>query len=284
MMGIASNQENLELLNSLIDNWEDETVEFKEASNDFDTDRIGRYVSALGNAANLADKKSAWLVFGVKNKTRSVVGTNYRSDPKRIDSLKRQINDDTEPHITFRSIREVTHPDGRVLMFEIPSAPLGMPIAWKGHWYDRVGENLTPLSVDKLDTIRSQDRMLDWSAQVVEDACIDDLSPEAMAVARRAFSERNSTRISQTTVDGWTDEEFLPHTGLLTRRGLTRAAVLLLGKPESAYLLNPPSSRAHMEACGAGERIRTLHYPLLACHDSALQPNSEHKGSFAAAR
>ena len=239
MMGIASNQENLELLNSLIDNWEDETVEFKEASNDFDTDRIGRYVSALGNAANLADKKSAWLVFGVKNKTRSVVGTNYRSDPKRIDSLKRQINDDTEPHITFRSIREVTHPDGRVLMFEIPSAPLGMPIAWKGHWYDRVGENLTPLSVDKLDTIRSQDRMLDWSAQVVEDACIDDLSPEAMAVARRAFSERNSTRISQTTVDGWTDEEFLPHTGLLTRRGLTRAAVLLLGKPESAYLLNP---------------------------------------------
>lgn len=239
MPGPTSNEMNLKLLSSLIENWEDETIEFKEASSDFDTDKIGRYVSALGNAANLADKKSAWLVFGVRNKTHSVVGTDYRSDPKRLDSLKRQINDDSEPHIAFRSIREVSHPDGRVVIFEIPSAPLGMPIAWKGHWYDRVGENLTPLSVEKLDTIRGQDRLLDWSARIVEDACIDDLSPEAMVVARRAFSERNSTRISQTTVDGWTDEEFLLHTGLMTRRGLTRASILLLGKPESAYLLSP---------------------------------------------
>ena len=168
-----------------------------------------------------------------------MVGTAYRSDPRRLDSLKHQINDDTEPHITFRSIREVTHPDGRVLIFEIPAAPLGMPISWKGHWYDRVGENLLPLSVEKLDAIRNQDRLLDWSAQVVADARLDDLSPEAMAVARRAFSERNALRISQKTIEEWTDEEFLLHVGLLTRKGLTRAAILLLGKPEAAYLLNP---------------------------------------------
>lgn len=239
MQGTASNEKDLELLESLIENWEDETVEFKEATNDFDTDKIGRYVSALGNASNLAGEGSAWLVFGVRNKTRSVVGTAYRSDPRRLDSLKHQINDDTEPHITFRSVREVTHPDGRVLIFEIPAAPLGMPISWKGHWYDRVGENLLPLSVEKLDAIRNQDRLLDWSAQVVADACLDDLSPEAMAVARRAFSERNASRISQRTIEEWTDEEFLLHVGLLTRKGLTRAAILLLGKPEAAYLLNP---------------------------------------------
>ena len=239
MTGIASTQENLELLDSLIENWEDETVEFKEASSDFDTDRIGRYVSALGNASNLAGEGSAWLVFGVRNKTRSVVGTDYRSDPKRLDSLKLQINDDTEPHVTFRSIREVAHPDGRVVIFEIPAAPLGMPIAWKGHWYDRVGENLMPLSVEKLDAIRSQDRLLDWSAQVVADARLEDLSPEAMAVARRAFSERNASRISQAAIDKWGDEEFLLHTGLLTRKGFTRAAILLLGRPEAAYLLSP---------------------------------------------
>ena len=239
MQGTASNEKDLELLESLIENWEDETVEFKEATNDFDTDKIGRYVSALGNASNLAGEGSAWLVFGVRNKTRSVVGTAYRSDPRRLDSLKHQINDDTEPHITFRSIREVTHPDGRVLIFEIPAAPSGMPISWKGHWYDRVGENLLPLSVEKLDAIRNQDRLLDWSAQVVADAHLDDLSPEAMAVARRAFSERNALRISQKTIEEWTDEEFLLHVGLLTRKGLTRAAILLLGKPEAAYLLNP---------------------------------------------
>ena len=71
----TSNESNLALLESLIRNWEDETIEFKEASNDFDTDKIGRYVSALSNEANLSDEPSAWLVFGVRNKTRKVVGT-----------------------------------------------------------------------------------------------------------------------------------------------------------------------------------------------------------------
>lgn len=43
----------LEKLNSLINNWENETVEFKEANNDYDKDKIGRYFSALSNEANL---------------------------------------------------------------------------------------------------------------------------------------------------------------------------------------------------------------------------------------
>lgn len=239
MAGVTSNDKNLELLSSLIENWEDETVEFKEAGNDFDTNKIGLYVSALSNEANLAERTSGWLVFGVRNKTRSVVGTEYRTDPKRLDGLKKQVNDSTMPSMTFRSIREVTHPDGRVIMFEIPAAPQGMPIAWKGHWYARAGENLTPLSLDKLDAIRGQDQLLDWTAQIVEDAEVSDLSPEAMNVAREAFAEKNASRISRETIESWTDEQFLLHIGVMTKRGLTRAAILLLGKPESAYLLNP---------------------------------------------
>lgn len=235
----TSNESNLALLESLIRNWEDETIEFKEASNDFDTDKIGRYVSALSNEANLSDEPSAWLVFGVRNKTREVVGTSYRTAPDRLDGLKRQINDGTDPSMTFRSIRVVDHANGRVVMLEIPAAPKGMPIAWKGHWYARAGENLTNLSIGKLDAIRSQGHLLDWTAQIVEDAEISDLSQEAMAVARRAFAERNSSRIPTETIEGWSDEQFLKHVGLMTKRGITRACILLLGKPESAYLLNP---------------------------------------------
>lgn len=41
-------------LDALISNWEDETVEFKEANNDYDKDKIGRYFSALSNEANLS--------------------------------------------------------------------------------------------------------------------------------------------------------------------------------------------------------------------------------------
>ena len=239
MRATQSNQDNVELVDALIANWEDETVEFKEASRDFDTDRMGRYVSALCNEANLAGTDSAWLVFGVRNKTREVVGTEYRNNKERLESTKLQLFNGTIPNIALRGIREVDHPGGRVVVFEIPPAPQGVPISWKGHFYARVGENLEPLSMEKVDAIRAEESMFDWTAQVVPDAELSDLSPEAITEARRAFKEKNSPRIAPETVDGWSDKELLSHLGIASRRGITRAAILLLGKPESSYLLNP---------------------------------------------
>lgn len=52
----------LEKLNSLINNWENETVEFKEANNDYDKDKIGKYFSALSNEANLRNLQCGWLM------------------------------------------------------------------------------------------------------------------------------------------------------------------------------------------------------------------------------
>lgn len=89
MRSTRSRQEYVDLVNALIDNWEDETVEFKEANDNYSTDKIGKYVSALSNEANLAGLDSAWLVFGVRNSTREVVGTEYRTDRKRLDSTKK---------------------------------------------------------------------------------------------------------------------------------------------------------------------------------------------------
>ena len=40
------------LLGQLIAAWEGEVVEFKQAGNDYDTDKIGEYFSALSNEAN----------------------------------------------------------------------------------------------------------------------------------------------------------------------------------------------------------------------------------------
>jgi len=81
--------------------------------------------------------------------------------------------------------------------------------------------------------------MLDWTGQTLEDASVDDLSPKALAVAREAFTQRNSARIPRKEIEGWDDDQVLTHVGLETKHGLTRAAILLLGKPESAYILNP---------------------------------------------
>ena len=119
---------------------------------------------------------SAWLVFGVRNKTRVVVGTDYRTEPKRLDLTKKQVYDGTRPSIALRGIRAIDHPSGRLVVFEIPPAPQGMPISWKGHFYSRAGENLTPLSMDKLDAIRAEESLFDWTAQAVADAEVSEIS------------------------------------------------------------------------------------------------------------
>lgn len=101
------------VLDKLIRGWENEVVEFKQAGKDYSTDKIGEYFSALANEANLRGHEKAWLVFGVNNKSRSVVGSDYRLDPERLQSTKMQMSENTEPSITFRNIHELMHPDPR---------------------------------------------------------------------------------------------------------------------------------------------------------------------------
>ena len=57
-----TNAELLEILRGLIENWEDEVIEFKQADNDYDKDRIGRYFSVLSNEANLQGLQHGWLL------------------------------------------------------------------------------------------------------------------------------------------------------------------------------------------------------------------------------
>jgi ATP-dependent DNA helicase RecG len=228
-----------DLLDRLIKTWENEVAEFKQASNDYDTDKIGEYFSALSNEANLRGAEGGWLVFGVSNKTRAVVGTDYRREPVRLHGLKLQIAQGTEPSVTFRNIYELHHPAGRVILFEIPAAPRGIPIAWKGHYYARANESLVSLGLDKLDDIRQQTLAHDWTAHVVEGATLTDLDPQALKVARERFVAKHANRFSPDEVAGWSDSAFLDRAKLTQDGAVTRAALLLLGKSESAWRLNP---------------------------------------------
>lgn len=227
------------LLDELIATWENEVIEFKQAGNDYDTDKIGEYFSALSNEANLRGVDRAWLVFGVNNKTRTVNGTDYRSQPERLQSLKNQIADDTEPSITLRNIHVLQHAGGRVVMMEVPSAPRGMPIAWKGHYYARAGESRTSLGLDKLDEIRAQTAQNDWSAQVVPQATLDDLDPAAVQKAREAFALKHANRFASSEVMAWPLATFLDRARITQNGKITRTALLLLGRAESAHHLSP---------------------------------------------
>ena len=86
-----------ELLDSLNAAWENKGLEFKDASDNFSTSDIGKYFSAIANEANLRDRVSGWLVFGVSDKTHTIIGTSYREGSNRMMSLKQQIADGVDP-------------------------------------------------------------------------------------------------------------------------------------------------------------------------------------------
>ena len=228
-----------QLLTRLIAEWENEVVEFKNVGDSYSSSDIGKYFSALSNEANLRNLESGWLVFGVDNKTRSVAVSTYRTDPERLNTLKHQIAVGTEPSVTFRDIHVLETEGGRVILFEIPAAPMGIPIAWHGHWHARAGESLTSLGLDKLDAIRSQTIVSDWSAAVAEGAGIGHLDPEALARAKEGFALKYANRFRNGEVQGWPDATFLNRARLGIDGRITRAALLLLGRAESAHLLLP---------------------------------------------
>lgn len=140
---------------------ENELVEFKEARNGYDFKKLGKYFSALCNEANLHDKQCAWLVFGIENKNHTITGTGFRSDKADLESLKKEIADKTTERITFIDIHELISPEGRVLLFQIPPAPKGLPIAFEGHYFGRDGESLVPLNIQKIEQIRFNHQILE---------------------------------------------------------------------------------------------------------------------------
>ncbi|MFT3718459.1 ATP-binding protein [Pseudorhodoferax sp.] len=228
-----------DLLERPIATWENEVAELKQAGDGFSTDDIGRYFGALANEANLRNVEAAWLVFGVHDKTRRVVCTDYRPQPERLHALKMQIAENTEPRIGLRQIHELQHAGGRVVLPEIPAAPRGIPIAWKGHYYARAGESLVPLGLDKLDAIRQQTLAQDWTAQPVAGATLDDLDPSALEKAREAFARRHANRLDPAEVMDWPLATWLDRAHVTQHGRITRTALLLLGKARAAWRLSP---------------------------------------------
>ncbi|CDZ51197.1 RNA-binding domain-containing protein [Neorhizobium galegae] len=226
------------LLDQLISHWESEVVEFKRGKDGFSSSDLGKYVSALANEANLRGRERAWLVFGVEDKTRVVVGSSYKEDPAHLQADKKSILDGTGS-FTVRDIHVLNPKDGRVVLFEIPAAPRGMAINWNGHYYGRANESLVALGQDKLDEIRAQTLATDWTAQLVEGATLADLDPQALKVARERFAAKHANRFSADEIAGWSDATFLNRAKLTQDGAMTRTALLLLGKPESAWRLNP---------------------------------------------
>jgi len=251
-----------DILNDLRDlPGETEIVEFKEARNGYDFTKLGKYFSALCNEVNLMGKSHAWLVFGIENEHHNIVGSQFRSKRKDLDSLKAEIADKTTNRITFIEIHELYPPEGRVVLFQIPAAPRGIPVTFEGHYYGRDGEELVPLNLEEIERIRAQVITEDWSAAIVPNATLEDLDGEAIEKARENFKSKFPDYAAD--ADSWDTLTFLNKAKITCKGQITRTAIILLGKDESEQLISPAVAKIRWLLKDAGGNDRD--YLIVGC-------------------
>jgi len=246
---------------------ETEWLEFKKAEQNFSFEDLGKYFSAISNEANLKGRSEGWLVFGVEDvPPRKIKGTRYRENRKALDELKYAISCGTGG-VSFREIYELFFSeDKRVILFEVPAAPQGIPVSWKRHYYGRDGESLTGLSITKIEMIRGQISDEDWTAEVLPGASLDQLDSEALRQARVSYKEKHENDSFSHEIDSWDDLTFLNKARLAIHGQLTRAAIILLGTPESVSLIQPAVSQISWvlkDANGLEVDYQHFHPPLL---------------------
>ena len=212
---------------------ENRFLEFK--SNYQEADKLGQYISALSNGACLDHQDFAYLYFGVDDVTLSVKGTTFDVSAvkaKGNQALEMYLRQLVNPRITFRFEEFKYKGSRRVVRLKIPAAA-GEPTTFYNKPYIRVDSHVTDLTryPEWMREIYSSRH--DWTAQIVDDATLEDLDSEAIQMARDGYKERYPEYADQLSF--WSDEVFLDRACLTLDGQITRATMLLVGKREKAH-------------------------------------------------
>ncbi|MBL7132854.1 MAG: transcriptional regulator, partial [Phycisphaerae bacterium] len=180
-------------------------------------DTLVRYCAALANEGG------GQMILGVTNKRpRRVVGSRAFLQPERT---RRGLNDRLRLRIDFS---EVQHPDGPVLIFHVPSRPVGTPVQADGIYWMRQADSLVPMSEDRLREIFAESGH-DFSADVCTGATIGDLAPEAIEDFRSRWIAKSGNQALATV----TREQLLSDTEALVDDRPTYAGLVLFGTQQA---------------------------------------------------
>lgn len=101
--------------------------------------------------------------------------------------------------------------------------------------WQRDHDKLVMLHEDRLAAILAEPLAgEDWSACVVVSAVLGDLDDQALAVARAQYADKHARDKWAGDVMNWSDAEFLDRARITAHGGITRSALLLLGRAERA--------------------------------------------------
>lgn len=247
--------EALKRLELLLQEKEGENVEFKEAKQGLDFRKLAAYCVALAN------ERGGKLILGTTDKRpRKIVGSNAFTNTEKI---KRRLLDAIHLRI---EIEEIRHPDGRVLVFHVPSRPLGMPLQYDGRYLMRSGESLVSMSTDMLKRILDKAEP-DFSAEICERASMDDLDTEMIERFRELWIRKSGNA----DLESLSADQLLADAELVMPEGITNAALILFGKRRSLGRLLPNAEviyeyRSSM-ASGAAQQRKEFRQGFFSFYD-----------------
>jgi len=211
-----------------------EMKNLKNSFNGHEGDDVMSYVSAIANM------EGGHLIIGVKDKTLDIVGTDLSNFNLTSDTAVLKIKENcTNISSEGLSIDEYTTSDTNktVWIINIPKHLPRKPVyAHKKAW-QRIKSSLVVLTPEREAAILNEEiHHIDWSAHIVDGAGIEDLNPDAIAVALSGFCQRYPDKAEE--AKKWDVATFLDKARLTINRQITKTALLLVGKEESAHYLN----------------------------------------------
>lgn len=188
-------------------------LEFKEAKNRYDFDKLVQYCVALANEGG------GKVILGVTDqRPRRIAGTAACEEPGRTEAGLYQRLSQRIP------VEELQLPQGRVVVVHVPGRLPGTAWHTEGRYLKRAGDDLTPLGGAELQAMFAETGP-DFSAETCVGATLQDLSPAAVAL----FRERWARKAADTRIGLWTDVQTLTNAELMVGGALTYAALILFG-------------------------------------------------------
>jgi ATP-dependent DNA helicase RecG len=230
----------LELQNYLLQNHpqENEKCEWKEFKSlkhsiaAKEGDDVISYVSAIANM------EGGYLIIGVEDSTLKIVGIQDFHTYNTTNLKLKILNDCTNLSSERFEITEFKTSDTNkiIWIFTIPKHTYRLPVYAHKKCWQRINDSLVIISQSRLDAILAETKVLDdWTAQIIEDATIEDLDKDAIKKARIEFVKRNPSKLEEEKT--WNDSKFLDKAKLTIKGKITRTALILLGDEEAEHYL-----------------------------------------------
>jgi ATP-dependent DNA helicase RecG len=143
-------------------------VEFKQGNTDPKV--VAKLCSALSNAARVEQQDCAYVLWGIDNNGHRVVGTTFNPESQTVGNMVLQLwlANCLSPSIAFH-FKTVDHPDGRVVILEIPAATTA-PVAVDNIAYIRIGSSTPKLSdfPDRFQKLIDNLRPYTWETDIAK--------------------------------------------------------------------------------------------------------------------